>query len=222
MVFWRQGRSLPYGDGVTFWALGEIVKANAGILATDPAANVEEKLRIAVEYVVTDANEARWIEGAPGAAGRAHLCARAARRPPHRGVRGLAPVPGADRGAEPAGAGVRGHPLGRRRPARVHHRPPRRPLHRAAAGGRHQPAGAARPAAAVGRRSPQHDARAAAVVGSGDGRGWSPTCWTRRSCRRSCARRCWPAPAATRCSPRSTCGCCSTAGCCAARARGRS
>src|SRR4029079_3141514 len=45
------------------WALGEIVKANAGILATDPAANVEEKLRIAVEYVVTDANEARWIEG---------------------------------------------------------------------------------------------------------------------------------------------------------------
>jgi class 3 adenylate cyclase/tetratricopeptide (TPR) repeat protein len=62
MVFWRQGRSLPYGDGVTFWALGEIVKANAGILATDPAANVEEKLRIAVEYVVTDANEARWIE----------------------------------------------------------------------------------------------------------------------------------------------------------------
>ena len=62
LVFWRQGRSLPYGDGVTFWALGEIVKANAGILATDPAANVEEKLRIAVEYVVDDANEARWIE----------------------------------------------------------------------------------------------------------------------------------------------------------------
>ena len=63
IVFWRQGRSLPYGDGVTFWALGEIVKANAGILATDPAAIVEEKLRIAVEYVVADANEARWIEG---------------------------------------------------------------------------------------------------------------------------------------------------------------
>ncbi len=27
---WRQGRCLPYGDGVTFWALGEIVKAHAG------------------------------------------------------------------------------------------------------------------------------------------------------------------------------------------------
>src|SRR5439155_13439289 len=32
---WRQGRCLPYGDGVTFWALGEIVKAQAGILASD-------------------------------------------------------------------------------------------------------------------------------------------------------------------------------------------
>ena len=32
---WRQGRCLPYGDGVTFWALGEIVKAQAGILETD-------------------------------------------------------------------------------------------------------------------------------------------------------------------------------------------
>src|SRR5919106_4101782 len=23
LIFWRQGRSLPYGDGITFWALGE-------------------------------------------------------------------------------------------------------------------------------------------------------------------------------------------------------
>jgi hypothetical protein len=29
-VFWRRGRCLPYGDGVTFWALGEIVKEHAG------------------------------------------------------------------------------------------------------------------------------------------------------------------------------------------------
>src|SRR6185369_4063007 len=26
---WRQGRCLPYGEGITFWALGEIVKAEA-------------------------------------------------------------------------------------------------------------------------------------------------------------------------------------------------
>ena len=34
---WRQGRCLPYGDGITFWALGEIVKAQAGILDSDSA-----------------------------------------------------------------------------------------------------------------------------------------------------------------------------------------
>ena len=113
LIFWRQGRSLPYGDGVTFWALGEIVKANAGILATDPAAIVEEKLRIAVEYVVADANEARWIEAHLAPLAGRHERTRAARRSPHRGVRGLAPVSRGDRGAEPAGAGVRGHPLGR-------------------------------------------------------------------------------------------------------------
>src|SRR5262249_60452175 len=30
IVYWRQGRCLPYGEGITFWALGEIVKAQAG------------------------------------------------------------------------------------------------------------------------------------------------------------------------------------------------
>ena len=32
LITWRQGRCLAYGDGVTFWALAEIVKAQAGIL----------------------------------------------------------------------------------------------------------------------------------------------------------------------------------------------
>src|SRR5438552_3806729 len=29
---WRQGHCLPYGEGTTFWSLGEIVKAECGIL----------------------------------------------------------------------------------------------------------------------------------------------------------------------------------------------
>jgi len=44
LVSWRQGRCLPYGDGVTFWALGEIVKAQAGVLEGDTAEVVEVKL----------------------------------------------------------------------------------------------------------------------------------------------------------------------------------
>ena len=35
LITWHQGRCLPYGEGVTFWALGEIVKAHAGILESD-------------------------------------------------------------------------------------------------------------------------------------------------------------------------------------------
>jgi class 3 adenylate cyclase len=37
LITWRQGHCLAYGDGVTMWALGEIVKAQASILeATRP------------------------------------------------------------------------------------------------------------------------------------------------------------------------------------------
>jgi class 3 adenylate cyclase/tetratricopeptide (TPR) repeat protein len=44
LVTWRQGRCLPYGEGITFWALGEIVKAHAGILESDTAEAVAAKL----------------------------------------------------------------------------------------------------------------------------------------------------------------------------------
>jgi class 3 adenylate cyclase/tetratricopeptide (TPR) repeat protein len=43
-VTWRQGRCLPYGEGITFWALGEVVKAEAGILESDSPAQAEAKL----------------------------------------------------------------------------------------------------------------------------------------------------------------------------------
>jgi len=45
---WRQGRCLPYGEGITFWALGEIVKAEAGILESDSAEVAALKLEAAV------------------------------------------------------------------------------------------------------------------------------------------------------------------------------
>src|ERR671922_1426278 len=63
LITWRQGRCLPYGEGVTFWALGEIVKGQAGILETDSVEQVEEKLHRAVARVVPDESEARWLEG---------------------------------------------------------------------------------------------------------------------------------------------------------------
>jgi class 3 adenylate cyclase/predicted ATPase len=59
----RVGRSVPYGEGVTFWALAEIVKEQAGIDELDSAAAAEEKLHEAVVEIVPDATDASWIEG---------------------------------------------------------------------------------------------------------------------------------------------------------------
>jgi class 3 adenylate cyclase/tetratricopeptide (TPR) repeat protein len=48
LVRWRQGRSLAYGEGIAFWALGEIVKAECGILESDSPEEAEAKLAAAL------------------------------------------------------------------------------------------------------------------------------------------------------------------------------
>ena len=62
LVTWRQGRSLPYGEGISFWALGEIVKAQSGILETDAEEETSAKLRRCVRALVADDRDAAWIE----------------------------------------------------------------------------------------------------------------------------------------------------------------
>jgi len=62
LITWRQGRSLPYGEGVSFWAVGEMVKAQAGILDTDEPAAATRKLAEAVASLVPDSAEAVWLE----------------------------------------------------------------------------------------------------------------------------------------------------------------
>jgi class 3 adenylate cyclase/tetratricopeptide (TPR) repeat protein len=44
LVRWRVGHCPPYGKSTSFWALGEIVKAEAGIRDTDPAAEASRRL----------------------------------------------------------------------------------------------------------------------------------------------------------------------------------
>jgi class 3 adenylate cyclase len=61
IISWRQGRSLPYGERVSFWALGEIVKAHAGILESDDAATAEQKLDAMVETLAEDEAEREWL-----------------------------------------------------------------------------------------------------------------------------------------------------------------
>jgi class 3 adenylate cyclase/tetratricopeptide (TPR) repeat protein len=61
IVWWRQGRCLPYGEGITFWALGEIVKAHVGILESDDPETARAKLRTAVESLVEDEADVEWF-----------------------------------------------------------------------------------------------------------------------------------------------------------------
>ncbi|MBA3777986.1 MAG: AAA family ATPase [Chloroflexi bacterium] len=61
-VFWHQGRSPAYGEGVTFWALGEMVRKRAGLAEDDDSATTRAKIRAALEEYVPDEEERRWIE----------------------------------------------------------------------------------------------------------------------------------------------------------------
>jgi class 3 adenylate cyclase/tetratricopeptide (TPR) repeat protein len=60
---WRQGRCLPYGAGVAYWALGEIVKSQARILETDGAETAGRKLHETVTRTISGEDEAVWVEG---------------------------------------------------------------------------------------------------------------------------------------------------------------
>jgi class 3 adenylate cyclase/tetratricopeptide (TPR) repeat protein len=61
LVYWRQGRCLPYGDGITFWALGEVLKSHAGILENDSPEEASAKLAQAISTVVEAEGEWDWL-----------------------------------------------------------------------------------------------------------------------------------------------------------------
>jgi DNA-binding SARP family transcriptional activator/class 3 adenylate cyclase len=61
LVSWRQGRCLPYGDGIAFWALREVVKAEAGILESDDPQVAAAKLAAAVAATVEEPSEHDWF-----------------------------------------------------------------------------------------------------------------------------------------------------------------
>jgi DNA-binding SARP family transcriptional activator/predicted ATPase len=62
LMTWRRGRSLSYGDGISFSALAEIVKVEAGILETDTEEEAGNKLLLATSDVLRDREEAHWVE----------------------------------------------------------------------------------------------------------------------------------------------------------------
>jgi class 3 adenylate cyclase/tetratricopeptide (TPR) repeat protein len=78
-VYWHRGRSPAYGEGITFWALADMVRMRAGITEAEDPEQARAKLAESVAEFVSEPGERRWVEQ-----GLAHLL-------------GLAEAPGRDR-----------------------------------------------------------------------------------------------------------------------------
>jgi len=61
-IWWHRGRCPSYGEGVTFWALGEMVRMRAGIAETDAPGVSRSKLMASLAKHVPDEAERRWLE----------------------------------------------------------------------------------------------------------------------------------------------------------------
>lgn len=61
-IWWHRGRCLAYGEGVTFWAVAEMVRMRAGIAEEESQELAAEKLRAAIELHVSEEEERRWLE----------------------------------------------------------------------------------------------------------------------------------------------------------------
>ena len=60
LIYWHQGRSPAYGEGLAFWALGEMVRGRARIAESDPPEVARAKLAaMAAEYLPDPEERAR-------------------------------------------------------------------------------------------------------------------------------------------------------------------
>jgi class 3 adenylate cyclase len=63
-VFWHEGRSPAYGQGITFWALGEMVRGRAQLLETDDPATTREKVAASVARFLPEGPDRERVERA--------------------------------------------------------------------------------------------------------------------------------------------------------------
>ncbi|MFN2484324.1 MAG: adenylate/guanylate cyclase domain-containing protein [Candidatus Limnocylindria bacterium] len=61
-IQWHTGRSPSYGEGVTFWALGEMIRKRAGLAETDDEETTRGRIAATLADDVPDEGERRWIE----------------------------------------------------------------------------------------------------------------------------------------------------------------
>ena len=61
IVYWHQGRSPAYGDGISFWALGEMVRMRMGVEEGADESTTREALAATLEQFVADPDERRSL-----------------------------------------------------------------------------------------------------------------------------------------------------------------
>ncbi len=62
LTYWHRGRCLAYGEGVTYWALADMVRMRCRIAEDDDPVAALEKLRAALEEHIADPEERRFVE----------------------------------------------------------------------------------------------------------------------------------------------------------------
>jgi predicted ATPase/class 3 adenylate cyclase len=61
-TYWHRGRCLSYGEGVTYWALADMVRMRCRIAEDEQPTAALEKLRVALEEHLLDAEERAFVE----------------------------------------------------------------------------------------------------------------------------------------------------------------
>ena len=62
ITYWHRGRCLAYGEGVTYWALADMVRMRCRIVEEEEPASALQKLRSTVEEHVADLDERLFVE----------------------------------------------------------------------------------------------------------------------------------------------------------------
>jgi class 3 adenylate cyclase len=61
-VYWHRGRCLPYGEGVTYWALADMVRMRCRISEDEEPGTAAEKLRVTLSEHILDDDERAFVE----------------------------------------------------------------------------------------------------------------------------------------------------------------
>ena len=62
LTYWHRGRCLAYGEGVTYWALADMVRMRCRIVEDEEPASALQKLRVTLEEHIVDPEERRFVE----------------------------------------------------------------------------------------------------------------------------------------------------------------